>query len=63
MKDSIRIQTDRPLKGVTLEANDVEFDENLADIVPEEVFTFKAKGGLGDQKVDVRFYTPDRHEN
>lgn len=62
MDDSIRIQTDRPLKGVTLEANDVEFEENLADIVPEETVTFKAKESLGDQKVDVRFYKPDRHD-
>jgi hypothetical protein len=60
--DFVKVSSDVPLKGVTLEKDGVEFDCNLFDLVPDETISVKASSLQPDHKVEVRFYVPDRHE-
>jgi len=53
---TLRIQAQRPAKGVWLSTNDgeVQWSDNMLDLFPNDLQTIKAQG-LGDAKVQIRW--------
>ncbi|KAL1968698.1 hypothetical protein VTN77DRAFT_1524 [Rasamsonia byssochlamydoides] len=60
-ENSVSVSADVPVKGVTLEKDGVEFEDNLFDLVPEDTVSVKARGlRPGQDDVTVHFYLPGR---